>query len=156
MSRSAYINGPQFFLWIPSLLRKSSSIKGMPSHNFTFGSHPSNPFAFVMPGFLWRGSSSVFSTEMIFTFGLIICEKTNQTHKYFLLDYVNRCILKLLNWKTKTIYMHIGLESSTSFTVSASSSIVNSPDSKNSTQLCFGSLTALKAEVKSSQNTLKN
>nr|GLL20839.1 hypothetical protein Itr_chr02CG24140 [Ipomoea trifida] len=45
----AHINGVQL-LGIPSLVQKSSSIRGIPLHNFTFGSQPSNSFAFVMSG----------------------------------------------------------------------------------------------------------
>lgn len=67
-------NGTQAFLWIPSLLRKSSSIRGRPSRNLILGSQPSNSFAFVMSGFLWRGSSGVFSTVTILTSGLISCK----------------------------------------------------------------------------------
>ncbi|KAK6120371.1 hypothetical protein DH2020_045851 [Rehmannia glutinosa] len=37
-------------------------MRGIPSRNLIFGSQPSNSFAFVMFGFLWQGSSAVFST----------------------------------------------------------------------------------------------
>lgn len=63
-----------FFLGTPSLSRKSSSIRGRPSRNLILGSHPSNSFAFVMSGFLCRGSSGVFSTVFISTLGLISCQ----------------------------------------------------------------------------------
>lgn len=66
------------FLGTPSLVRKSSSIRGRPSRNLTFGSHPSNSFAFEMSGFLWRGSSGVFSTILISTLGLISCNHVDQ------------------------------------------------------------------------------
>lgn len=66
------------FLETPSLSLKSSSISGRPSRNFTFGSHPNNSFAFVISGFLCLGSSGVFSTIFISTFGLISCKHTNE------------------------------------------------------------------------------
>lgn len=69
-----YYNGEiQFFPGTPSLSRKSSSMRGRPSRSLIFGSHPSNSLAFVMSGFLWRGSSGVFSTITISTLGLISC-----------------------------------------------------------------------------------
>lgn len=63
-----------FFFEIPSLMRKSSSMRGIPSRNLILGSQPKSSLAFVMFGFLCRGSSGVLSTVMIFTFGLIICK----------------------------------------------------------------------------------
>lgn len=67
-----------FFLGISSLLRKSSSMRGRPSRNLTFGSQPSNSLAFVISGFLCRGSSGVFSTVIIFTSGLMSCRITHK------------------------------------------------------------------------------
>lgn len=73
---------PHLFLGTPSLVRKSSSMRGRPSRNLTFGSHPSRSLAFVMSGFLWRGSSGVFSTIIISTLGLMSCKSHDQEISY--------------------------------------------------------------------------
>ncbi len=82
-----YISGNifHFFLATPSLCRKSSSMRGRPSLNLTFGSHFSNSLAFVISGFLWRGSSGVFSTFFISTSGLISCKahRSSIKNKWF-------------------------------------------------------------------------
>jgi hypothetical protein len=71
-------------------------MRGRPSRSLTFGSHPSSSFAFVIFGFLWRGSSGVFSTIEISTAGLISCGSHNKALKFpcFLnlyLVYVSWC-----------------------------------------------------------------
>lgn len=142
-----------YFLKIPSLLRKSSSISGIPSRSLIFGSQPNNSFAFVMSGFLWRGSSGVFSTVMIFTSGLIIYNTIALVLRLQIKLYVPyrsynvKCFWRfsnvtpqlLLGHDIKLLVFHQGCFKYnqnmhkyrfTSFTVSASSSIVNSPDSK--------------------------
>lgn len=73
-----------FFLFAPSLNRKSSSMRGRPSRNLIFGSHPSNSFAFVMSGFLCLGSSGVFSTLLISTSGLMSYESNTLINTYVL------------------------------------------------------------------------
>ena len=64
---------PEFFsLWSPKIrFRKSSTIRGRPSLNAIFGSHPSSSFAFEMSGFRLWGSSDVFSLNSILAAGSI-------------------------------------------------------------------------------------
>lgn len=57
-------------------------MRGRPSRSLIFGSHPSSSFAFVIFGFLWRGSSGVFSTIAISTSGLISCGSHNKAFKF--------------------------------------------------------------------------